>query len=260
MPPRLVHLVRHAQGQHNVGWQHHIRDPVLTATGHAQCAALAASFPHHISVTHLIVSPLKRTLQTALESFHPLIRRLATQDIEWRIRIDPIFQETGDWECDIGTAVPGLLAFLADCANDYPEIKPYAEPGLLDFTPVHMYPDWPAKQGFYSGQGVVRRARAARRYLFDSYTDDEELLIVSHGGFLHYLSEDWDSYDDAAGTAWRNTEWRSYELIEGDKGEVLLNETAESIARRGKGVVDTAGQETEVHEVEAGGHHPHSEG
>ncbi|KAF3905265.1 hypothetical protein ABW21_db0205227 [Orbilia brochopaga] len=257
MPPRLVHLVRHAQGQHNINWQHHIRDPILTATGHAQCKALAASFPHHRSVTTLIASPLKRTLQTAIECFHPLIHRLSTTNIEWRVRVDPMFQETGEWECDIGTPVTQLAEFLPTTADEqHPTLQPYSQPGLFDFSPVLMYHDWPAKKGLYTPVNAPTRAAAARRYLYDNYSDEEELLVVSHGGFLHYLSEDWDSYDDAAGTAWANTEWRSYRIQE-INGEVKLVETAESLLRRRESKSDD--KETETHEVEAGGHHAHSE-
>ncbi|KAJ6256232.1 hypothetical protein Dda_9067 [Drechslerella dactyloides] len=252
MPPRLVHLVRHAQGQHNVDWQHHIRDPVLTPAGHAQCAALAAAFPHHSSINHLLASPLKRTLQTALESFHPLVARLSS-DTNWRIRCDPLFQETGEWQCDIGSSVPDLQSFLSDCATSAPET--YGSHPLIDFSPVLAHPDWPAKHGFYAAANANDRAKAARSYLFENYASTDEIVVVSHGGFLHYLSEDWDSYDDAAGTAWANTEWRSYEMSDVG-GRIKLVETPDSLLRRrGGGGKRAPAEETEAHEVEVGGHH-----
>jgi hypothetical protein len=30
------------------------------------------------------------------------------------------------------------------------------------------------------------------------------------GGFLHYITDDWDSKDKFPGTGWANTEFRSY--------------------------------------------------
>ncbi|KAJ5204600.1 phosphoglycerate mutase family protein-like protein [Penicillium cinerascens] len=39
MPP-TVYVIRHGQGEHNVNEVHHLRDPLLTETGKAQCKKL----------------------------------------------------------------------------------------------------------------------------------------------------------------------------------------------------------------------------
>ncbi|PNY28675.1 Phosphoglycerate mutase family protein, partial [Tolypocladium capitatum] len=60
-----IHLVRHAQGVHNLSVENEaLRDPDLTPLGEQQCAALRASFPHHARITRLAASPLRRTLRT----------------------------------------------------------------------------------------------------------------------------------------------------------------------------------------------------
>ncbi|KAF3903207.1 hypothetical protein ABW20_dc0102298 [Dactylellina cionopaga] len=256
MPPRLIHLVRHAEGHHNVNWQHHLRDPILTDLGHTQCSTLAAGFPYHSRITKIICSPLKRTIQTTLESFHPTISRLSASDPQWKIRTDPYFQETGEWECDLGSTLPELKAFLKQFPEEEtPEIaKGYKYASLLDFSTVESdCPEWPAKEGKFSAETVKKRSEKARHYLYDNYNEDEEIIVVTHGGFLHYITEDWESYDELMGTGWGNTDWRTYTIREVD-GVVQMVETEECLKRR-KAEPKKSGDETEKREVEAGGHH-----
>lgn len=40
-----------------------------------------------------------------------------------------------------------------------------------------------------SSDALINRARAARRWL--SSRPEKELVVVCHGGFLHYLTQDW---------------------------------------------------------------------
>ncbi|EPS43741.1 hypothetical protein H072_2263 [Dactylellina haptotyla CBS 200.50] len=250
MPPRLVYLVRHAEGHHNINWAHYIRDPDLTDKGHNQCQTLAANFPYHSRITTVLCSPLKRTIQTTLESFHPAISRLADGNPSFKIITNPYVQETGEWECDIGTKVPELQEWFGNYASENPESKGYAYREALDFSIVESdVPEWPQKEGKFAASKVAARAEVAREYLFDNFGEDEELVIVSHGGFLHYLTDDWADYDESMGTAWSNTDWRSYEVTKGEDGKVKLVEK-----QRGRELHSIDGKETEKAEVEAGGH------
>jgi len=36
------------------------------------------------------------------------------------------------------------------------------------------------------------------------------LTSIFAGGFLHYITDDWESKDKFPGTGWANTEFRSY--------------------------------------------------
>jgi len=75
--PTYIHLVRHAQGYHNLtAANHSLPDPDLTPLGKEQCAQLQKSFPYHSQVTHLVASPLRRTLYTCLLSFEPALQNL----------------------------------------------------------------------------------------------------------------------------------------------------------------------------------------
>ncbi|EGX43910.1 hypothetical protein AOL_s00210g357 [Orbilia oligospora ATCC 24927] len=264
MPPRLIHLVRHAQGYHNLNWQHHLRDPTLTDLGHSQCQILASNFPYHNSITHIICSPLKRTIQTTLESFYPTITRLVSENEDFKIRADPYFQENGEWECDLGSTIPEVQKFLSTIVDkeNVKEGTPrgYEHQSHLDFSEVRTStPEWPEKRGIFAARNVDKRGTYARNFLFENYNEDEEVIIVSHGGYLHVLTEDWESYDDIKGTGWENTERRSFVLKKNEEGKVKLEETEESIKNRrahhAEGDTDSG---TERRETEVAGHHGNS--
>ena len=59
-----------------------------------------------------------------------------------------------------------------------------------------------------------------------------EIVVVTHGGFLHYFTEDWDGHEKFTGTGWANTEVRSYEFVTGAEEGASLMETRESRLRR----------------------------
>ncbi|KAF3923894.1 hypothetical protein AA313_de0204486 [Arthrobotrys entomopaga] len=244
------HFSGHAEGHHNVGWQHHLRDPDLTTLGHKQCATLAANFPHHAKITTVICSPLKRTIQTTLESFHPTISRLSSSNSSFKVVTNPYFQETGEWECDIGSVTPELNTWLQKYHNENPEVKGYGHISLLDFSLVQREaPDWPAKKEIFAANKATERAEYARQWLYENFDENEEVVIVSHGGFLHFLTDDWGQYEESQGTAWRNTDWQSFKLVpDGGRMKLVPGE---------KGSGNTEGKDdgaTERAEVNAGGH------
>lgn len=79
------------------------------------------------------------------------------------------------------------------------------------------------------------RAKAARRWLRDlgqKSGDDAEIVVVTHGGYLHYFTDDWDGHDRFVGTGWSNTEWRSYQFRSEDDEGAALVETEESKSKR----------------------------
>jgi broad specificity phosphatase PhoE len=94
----IVHVVRHAQGTHNLSQENHSHpDPYLTALGEQQCANLAAEFPFHNQIELIVVSPLHRTVDTALLSMHPAIQNGV------KLIALPHLQETGEVPCDLGS-------------------------------------------------------------------------------------------------------------------------------------------------------------
>jgi len=76
--PQIVHLVRHAQGLHNLPPEEEnakLHDPDLTDRGVQDCLVLRDSFPHHNSIELLCTSLMRRGSQTASLVFKPLVDR-----------------------------------------------------------------------------------------------------------------------------------------------------------------------------------------
>ncbi|OKL56356.1 hypothetical protein UA08_08510 [Talaromyces atroroseus] len=228
MPP-IVHLVRHAQGYHNLTTANHtLPDPELTQLGEQQCAQLQESFPYHSQIELVAASPLRRTIHTALLSFQPVFS--GHKDL--KLICIPEAQETSDVPCDTGSD-PAVLQ------------KEFVDRGLpVDISLVHE--GWNSKQGKWAPQiGALRnRAREVRQWL--KARPEKQIILVTHGGLLHYLTEDWEDSSLYQGTGWLNTEYRSYtfsdtidtEDIEGKKlddgDDATIIETPESRKRRGK--------------------------
>jgi len=110
-----------------------------------------------------------------------------------------------------------------------------------------VYEGWNVKTGRSApgSEEIAARAADARRLLrrkIDELTargvEDAEVVLVTHGGYLHYLTGDWEDAMGSLGTGWENCEIRSYYFAEGDEDaqgdEAWLVETMESRAKRGK--------------------------
>ena len=179
MPP-LIHCVRHAQGYHNLSVANHaIRDPDLTSYGKRQCQNLARTFPYHSSVCLIVASPLRRTLYTALLSFpDQTIRR----DI--KIIALPEAQETAAVPCDTGSEPAQLKEEFRGQPVDLSLVKD----------------GWNSKVGKWSPNADALRARAKEVRQWLKARPEKEIVIVTHGGFLHYLNEDWADFDAVKGT------------------------------------------------------------
>jgi broad specificity phosphatase PhoE len=234
MPPKLITLVRvippnpflcgsttnarpqHGQAEHNVDERYYLRDPYLTPLGEQQCMSLPQRFPPSPPVDLLVTSPLKRTIQTTILGF--------PGPIEAGVPVTALaeLQESSEMPCDTGTDVDILKAD--------PMLKTTSEGAKVNIDFSHLPPDWNSKKGFWSPEpdALKERAKAVRKWLADR--NEDHVVCVLHGGFLHYLTEDWTGHNDLPGTGWQNTEFRSYvfDPIE----ELKLKETDESKARR----------------------------
>lgn len=228
MAPTII-CVRHAQGYHNLSVENQkIRDPDLTPLGKEQCAQLAKTFRYHSSVDLLVCSPLKRTIYTTLLGFQPEIERGVVPIVAL-----PEAQETSDMPCDTGLD-PSVLA--KDFEN---------EP--IDFSRVTE--GWNSKKGRWAPvkDAIQKRASDVREWL--KARPEKQIVLVAHGGFLLWFTQDWQGFDESAGehtvsvtweprkdgngaeevwsgTGWRNTEYRAYRFKE--DGSDSLVETEES--------------------------------
>ncbi|KAJ0168279.1 putative phosphatase SPAC5H10.03 [Colletotrichum tanaceti] len=188
--PVQVHLVRHAQGFHNLSLENEaIRDPLLTDLGKQQCAALRAAFPHHARLTHLVASPLRRTLHTCLLGFASDAAAPVGKSL--RVLALPEVQEVSDAPCDTGSAVADIEAEFAH---------------RVDFGRVPA--DWTDKSSPESRweptlEKLEKRSAEARRVLREIVGDvrgDDHVVVVTHGGILHFLTNDWYGIGAKKGT------------------------------------------------------------
>jgi broad specificity phosphatase PhoE len=182
--PTYIHLVRHAQGFHNLSHANHVLpDPDLTPLGKEQCAALQRTFPHHAQITHLVASPLRRTLYTCLLSFAPALVDSAGK--KRAVTALPAVQEISPLPCDTGSEVEKLRGEFGEEEVDLSLVRE----------------GWNDKTGEGSPYAPVmerleKRAREARVWLRGLGGEveggaDAHVVVVTHGGFLHFLTGDW---------------------------------------------------------------------
>lgn len=87
----------------------------------------------------------------------------------------PELQETSNLPCDTGSSREVLEREFED--------KP------VDFSLVHD--DWNSNEGKFLPHAVAveKRAEEVRQWL--KARPEKEIVIVTHGGFLHYFTGDW---------------------------------------------------------------------
>ncbi|KAK3935539.1 histidine phosphatase superfamily [Diplogelasinospora grovesii] len=188
MPPTLI-LVRHAEALHNVDKDYSIPDPELSEKGRQQCIALKESLmpriPDELDVGLIVVSPMKRTIETALLAFPELIERgiPIVAHADW--------QETTAKPCDTGSSLESLAA-------EFPQI---------DFSKVD--PVWPDKTSpagtkyMHSKQAILARGQSALADLYDR--PEKAIIVVSHSGFLR---------QGVTGCWWINADYRIFDFEE----------------------------------------------
>ena len=211
-----LHIIRHAEAAHNIHNDKSILDPDLSPRGIEQSRTLNETFPCKQELGLLIVSPLRRTLRTAILGFADVIDQQAflpatDQGIPNGVPLllDPEVQAHSDRPCDTGSAIEALQA-------SFPEV-----------SLVKLATDWHVKEGPYAPdkETLTQRARNVRRKLIDHFADLErdgaqrrDIVVVSHGGFLTHLTSDEHCVVPAAG-------WRTFILSE-DGGDVKFEEVS----------------------------------
>ena len=162
----LLHLVRHGEGEHNLTGTFTLPDPQLTAGGETQCAPLRAAFPYRDKVKVFASSPMRRAIQTCIHAFGTPV-----------VALD-VLQETSDAPMDVGSSIDALREQFGDSVD-----LSLVSPGWTDKT----------KDGEFSPDidKVLVRAQKAREVLKELAAHGD-VVAVSHGGFLHFLTDDWE--------------------------------------------------------------------
>ncbi|KAI0408493.1 histidine phosphatase superfamily [Xylaria palmicola] len=207
-----IHVIRHAQAQHQINQDYTLRDTELTPLGIEQSKALAGEIAK-LDIDFVYASPLRRSIMTAFVAF-------AIYSQSRPIFLFPDLQEVSDNPVDIGHTQSELEAEFGTDHFDYLMV----EPGWTDKHPWSRY----------SPINVENRARDARvllRKLAEAVTSkpNPNIAVVSHGNFIWELTKSSDT------PFFRNTEIRSYQFDPSrpDDADAELIETASSIARRG---------------------------
>ena len=251
--PAIIHCIRHAQGYHNLGVEfHNLLDPKLTPAGEEQVQVLRQSLgDEFLSRINLVTaSPLSRTLHTAAIGFKPILRPVASDAEADRVQSPckpdifaiPDAQEISDFPCDTGSD-PEVLE-QACREHKWPADLSLIHPGWNKKTMTNR---WSPRDPF-----VQARARDTRKLLHEKVqelrsegVEEPEVVLVAHGGLMHYLTQDWEGASANYGTGWRNCEMRSYNFAEeldnreraryedGQPEQVFFVESSTSRQRRG---------------------------
>lgn len=144
--------------------------------GVTQCAAIPTTYPTFFASlkpenTIILVSPLRRTLQTMLLGFSSLLPSSTSHPVP--LLILPQLQECGAYPCDIG----GPLE----------ETKARFPHEWLDWSEVEKNPEWNQNKGIFEATEAknVARARWVRKFIRER--KEENVVVVSHHGLLRRI-------------------------------------------------------------------------
>lgn len=145
-----------------------VLDPELTQAGVQQARNLGLDFPFHGSIEAVFSSPLQRALHTAILAFG------GDENIgDKKVVALPLAQETSHARCDTGRDVDELKTLCPESRVDY----------------QHVVTDWNSKVGPWSQVDAAVKQRATSLREFLASRSEREVVLVTHGFFLHFLTE-----------------------------------------------------------------------
>lgn len=127
----------------------------------------------------------------------------------------PYAEEASDAPSDTGRDPEELLAEFPD---------------QVDFN--HVKHGWWLHEGEYAVTPKALQARAAKLRRFIRDRPEKEVVLVAHGFFNHYLTNEVDDNGKQLTPWWRETEIRTYAFAEDDDEAANIVETVESKAFR----------------------------
>jgi len=158
---KTLHLIRHGQAEHNLGllgWEN-ILDPELTSTGVQQASNLSKKVDQ-LKIDVIFVSPLRRTLHTALTIFEQLNRPLVATDL-LREHVS-----------------------LKRCDSRLPISKTKQQYSTVDFSLVEIDEDEEVKNRTTAESENELSQRAKNFLHFIQQRSEENIAVVAHHGFL----------------------------------------------------------------------------
>ena len=160
-----------------------------------QCEHLVGIFPHMDKITHILCSPLKRTLDTTIYGFYPLLSgHKGLSVIAW-----PALREYGTYPCNHGAPLETLRTELAELDELNFLTKPFDLSLVSEEWEIHResLSERPGRAARVRRElhalGVVAKRRTGG--IWNGITiqgnpdgRDVEILVISHGGFLQGLT------------------------------------------------------------------------
>eukprot|EP00557_Chaetoceros_sp_GSL56_P013350 CAMPEP_0176481804 /NCGR_PEP_ID=MMETSP0200_2-20121128/3031_1 /TAXON_ID=947934 /ORGANISM="Chaetoceros sp., Strain GSL56" /LENGTH=225 /DNA_ID=CAMNT_0017878065 /DNA_START=89 /DNA_END=762 /DNA_ORIENTATION=+ len=203
---RVLHIIRHAQGFHNVSKDYRnpdYKDAQLTPFGINQCKQLSKRLKEEeIQVDCIICSPMRRAMQTAYYSFehhffnndqHNDNNNNNNKNENNKIDLPPFpivacenWRETVNYICDVRLTKQELM-------KDFP---------FVDFTKVEhnhdpiwkYYEDLHGSHDVYQmgreskdDQALQKRGREAWRTIADRPSYERSFAVVSHSAFFMHM-------------------------------------------------------------------------
>ncbi|EME41994.1 hypothetical protein DOTSEDRAFT_72932 [Dothistroma septosporum NZE10] len=206
--------MRHGQGYHShevTKDGHLLRDPSLTEKGKQQCRDRCNDFDRHDKVDLLLASPLRRAIQTCQLSFAPCVERGLV------IIALPTAEEVSEAPSDTGSPVEDLI-------EEFGSEK-------VDFD--HLKHGWYKHEGEFATDAKACNARALKLRKWIKARPEREVALVSHGFFNHFTTGEVDDKGEQTTPWWNEAELRTYQFRDGDEEEAMIDETDESLEKRG---------------------------
>jgi len=177
-----IQLIRHGEALHNITKPYPHRDPPLTNTGEEAAKHIQALTPDLI-----IISPMTRTIQTAMLAFPSLIGAgVVPPQVD--VQIWPELREAFDAECCKGVSRAALT-------ERFPQ---------FDFE--RCSEEWDYEP--HTVAGAVKRAEVVRDRLFHLSKTYRSIAVVSHRGFFAFM---------VPGERFGVCECRTYDFGEGQR-------------------------------------------
>eukprot|EP00756_Hemistasia_phaeocysticola_P045887 Hpha_TRINITY_DN19647_c0_g1::TRINITY_DN19647_c0_g1_i1::g.186159::m.186159 len=189
-----VVFIRHGQAEHNVAHEYDIKDPLLTGLGREQAQALGGQEHLESALKQegsiVVVSPLRRTLQTALLGF-------GQRTPPARFVLKAEVQETGFPPCDTADAALGCALLEEEGRPDL--VQQYTALGE----------EWLSKTGDYADEdgAIMGRFMRFTRWLLQE--KPPAALVVAHYGLIsRTLGPELKNGESVAYTLTPEGEWK----------------------------------------------------
>jgi broad specificity phosphatase PhoE len=209
-----IHLVRHAEGLHNLRNDPNIPDAPLSERGFDFAEDLGRRFiqAHSNSVGAIMSSPLRRTIQTSLTAFPRILSSTQYPENSARgvrdgvkLALDADLQEIADIPSNTGSP-------LTDLENEFPELMPQIQ-ALDQNWYIKTGPESPLPQAV-----AQRRIRILERLqqtlaALQNGQKGKDIVIVTHQGVIALL---------APNANIPVAQWQSFSLVRNAAGQLSL--------------------------------------